>query len=299
MISRSAQFTLSAALALVVVVALAACGGGGHASSSPATTTTATSGSTENASHSSSTESGDETIATVSGTPITRAQVNNWMTALGGNVYYFVSHTGTAPEGLVSDPPDYGRCVATLEAGAAKSPLGHARESATELLGKCRELYTALKIEATTYLISSQRAIQLGKLEGVTVTPAQAEQLFLQTKAREYPTEALLTKYLTSRHMTLSDLQTEAKLDLISQAVYKRITSSSRATAQYTALEKQLVAATSCQPGYVVGGCKQFKGGPLYPTAYPPSALMEQVYATLTDGCWDLRGCGKQIGKPQ
>jgi len=237
----------------------------------------------------------NEIIARVNTTPITRAQVNHWMTTLGGIVYYNISHTLTLPEGLLSDPPNPGHCVTVLETEATHSPLGHARENSTELLAKCRELNEAVKIEATTYLISTQQNIQIAAKEGITPTPTEIQHLYQQTRQQRYPTPTLEHKYLESHHMTLPDLLLETKLDVIGQHLYPKITTPQGKT-QYLTLQKQLTTKTTCQPNYNVEGCNHHTPTPTYPHN-PPSALLEQVSATITDSCIDLRGCAKQIGQ--
>jgi len=275
-------------LVALAALLLAACGGG-HGSTS--------SSSAQNASDTSQSTSSEEAVVARVGTvPITRAQVNHWMHSLGGSAYYYVSHSLTVPEDLVSDPPNYGRCVSTLEAVAARSPLGHARENASELLTKCHELNEAFRINALNYLLNTEREIQIGAQEGVVATPQQTQRFFQQLKHREYPTETALRTYLESRRVSLSDLLLEAKLDLISKGLTKKIDNAQEG-ARFEKLEKQMVAKTTCEPGYVVEGCSEFTGNTRYPNLTAPSALMEQVSAIVTDTCIDLRGCGKQIGK--
>ncbi|HKI40811.1 MAG TPA: hypothetical protein VKA66_10555 [Mycobacterium sp.] len=272
------------ALAAVTLVACGAGNKGTAGSSNSAASTQDTAGQTQSASIS-------EVVARVGDAPITRAQVNHWMTALAGSIYYFISHE-LVPEGMLSDPPNYPRCLASLEAAAAHSPLGHARESAVELLAKCRELNQVLKSEATSYLIGAQQAIQIAQQEGITVTPAEVQQFFQQSRTQEYPTEAALREYLKGRRHTLDDRLLEVKLELLGQEVYKKLKPHA-----YTALLHQYVAKTTCQPGYIVEACRQYRGGSASPSTRSPSTLMEQVLAIGTGVCSDLAGCARQVGK--
>jgi hypothetical protein len=281
-------------LAALAAVTLTACGGSHNTPASsqvaqstpPPTTSTAAAGET--------------VVARVAGTPITQAQVSHWMNTLEGTIYHTVSSfQSPGPEGLVSDPPDYGRCVKTLEAteAAVTRQLGHPRESSTELLTKCRELNQALKIEATSHLIGTQQIIQIARQEHITISPTELQHFFNQVRAREYPTETDLHNYLTSRRMTLPDLLLETKLDLINQTLTNKLKlNTPQGQTHYTTLQQQATTQTTCQPTYNVEGCNQHKPGPTYPTP-SPAILIEQIYALNTNTCTDPTACSKQIGQ--
>jgi hypothetical protein len=286
---------VSAAALLAIPLCLAACGGSASKPSRSETTTAAT----RNASLAS-----DAIVARVGSTPITKAQVSHWMTVLGGSVYNNISHDLILPQGLLSDPPSYRRCVSTLEAAGAASPLGHTRETSAELLTKCRELNEAVRIQATIFLIGAQRTIAFAAEQGVVASPAEVEAWFKKTRATKYPTEADLRQYLQSRRRTIGDLLLEQKLELLSSKLTKKIASSggiaALANSDGIALLKQSyqrwIEKTDCSPGYVVETCSQYRGAPTYPNR-TPSALLEQVSAVVTDKCVNLAGCGKQVGE--
>jgi hypothetical protein len=275
------RIPLLVGVAFVVACALAACGSSSKQAASATTTANA---------------NPNEVVARVGELPVTRAQVNHWMMALAGGDYYEVSRHSTIPEGLVSDPPNYARCAASLEAAAAKTPSGNAKESGVQLVAKCRQLYQALKVQAASYLVSVQRAVGLGHDEGVTVSDGQLQQFFQRLKAREYPTEAAFQQYLTSRRRNRSDVLLEAKLNLLGEGIIKKI-KTPQGRAKYGEAERRWTEKTNCQPGYVVEGCKQYKGGATYPSTPSPSILMEQVAALASGRCVNLAACGKQVGK--
>jgi hypothetical protein len=237
-----------------------------------------------------------EVVAQVGEYPLTRAQVDHWMLHFAGGDYSIVSRNATVPDGLVSDPPDYARCVASLEAAAAKSPLGGAKETGVQLVGKCRQLYQALKTQATSFLVSTQRTIGLGRDLGVTASEAQVQRLFQQAKAREYPTGADLHRYLATKRWTLADVLLQTKLEVLGDAIIKKI-HTPQGRAKLSEAERLWTEKTDCKPGYVVEYCKQYKGGASYPSSPPPSVLMEQVTATVTGRCVNLAACAKQVGK--
>jgi hypothetical protein len=151
------------ATAVLAIAGLTACGGGGSQSSSEQSKAAAS-----------------QVVARVNGTPITRAEVSHWMTTLAGRDYYSVSHKLATPAGLVSDPPNYARCVAKLESVEARQS-----ETAVQLLNKCRQLYQALRIQATSYLVGALRGIGIAHELGVDVSEAAATRRYQEASARE------------------------------------------------------------------------------------------------------------------
>lgn len=231
-----------------------------------------------------------QVVATVNGTPITRAQVNHWMATLAGRDYYAVSHRLTIPAGLVSDPPDYAGCVAKLESVAA-----HASETSVQLLGKCRQLYQALRIQATEYLVGALRGIGMAHELGVDVSDATATRRYQELAAREYPSQAAYHRYLASTGESVSDGVLETKLELIGTAMLKKLNNPT-GHVRYALAEQRWASKVDCTAGYVVEYCKQYKGGRTYPTP-PPSVLMEQTAALVTGRCINLAACREQAQK--
>jgi hypothetical protein len=291
----TAASLLSAALTALL---LAACGTSTHTAASTHNPTNPTGPGTQASGTSTETQASsnpNEAVARVAGTPITRAQVDHWMTNLGGTTYYFVSHQMALPEGLLSDPANYGHCVATIEREASKSPLGHAVENSTELLTKCHELNEALKRYATSYLIEVQQALHIAQEQHVTPALTQITRKYNEIKAREYPTTTALNQYLTSHRATIPDLILQAKISLIANAYLAKIKPETPlGHAQYITYEKRWITQTTCQPNYTVPDCNNKINTNLYPHTPPPSVLMEQIAATITDKCYDPKGCAKQ-----
>jgi hypothetical protein len=242
----------------------------------------------------------NEVIATVGTAPITRAQVNHWMLTFARNdfnaVSRIVSPSASVPEGLVSDPPNYARCVAVLEAVAAKSPAPGAKETGVQLLSKCRQLYQALRTQATTYLVNIQRTIALGRDEGVTASDAEVQRLFSQFKAREFTTDAAFRRYLATSKRSVPDIMVAMRQDVISNGIIKRL-KTLQGKASFNEAEQRWTQKTSCKTGYVVEHCKQYKGGATYASTPPASVLMEQVAALISGRCVNVEACGKQAGK--
>lgn len=262
-----------------LIAALAACGGGSKSTAS-------------------SSGSGDssltgEVVAKVGDSVITKAEVNHWMTSLGGEDYYELSRRHTVPLGLVSDPPNYAACVANLEAAMGSTPpKGGSLPSAAQLLTKCRELNQAVKAQAVTFLVGNQWQINLDRELGLTASEAEVTRLFNKIKAERFPTAAALNAYLRPQRWTLADERLSVELDVLGQKYQHEIeTGGKQAYAKFLLAAQRWTAKTDCRPGYVVSPCKQYKE-PKTPPTKSPAVLMEQVASIIIDRCTDRAACG-------
>lgn len=263
------RLLLAVVAAGLVGMCFAACGGGGSSS---------------------------DVVAQVGGTPITKSTVNHWMATLAGGDYHQLSAKNTIPDGLVSEPPNYPRCVANLEAAAARVPGRGLNLTVVQLLTKCRQLYHALRDQAVALLVNDQWLIALARDEGLTATDAEVMQLFKRVKAEEFPTEAALRQYLASRKLSLADELFLLKIDLLEQKILTKAQQGGKqAVAKFTAAAQRWTTKTTCQSGYVVQHCKEYTGAPK-PTPSQPSAsvMIEQIAAIATGRCINLPACARQ-----
>lgn len=283
MFERFPRPHVAAALVTLLAIALTSCGGG--SSSSGAT----------RASAANSSASSGEVVARVGAFPITKPQVSHWMSALAGGDYYELSGKNTVPADLVSDPPRYSTCVARLEAAAAAAPHKLYSVTGVQLLTKCRQLYQALRSQATAYLV---RALYVGGLAsdvGVAVNDQEILDDYKRSTAERFPIPAEATRYLTSRREALSDRLLGQKVALLSKKILAKLKAlGSSGAATLSQSEAKWTAKTDCRPGYVVEHCKQFHGEPPRTAANPSaSVLMEQVAAIAVGRCINLAACAK------
>jgi hypothetical protein len=240
--------------------------------------------------------SGD-VVATVGGTPVTRVAVNHWMATLAGGDYFELSGQNAVPDGLVSDPPNYPRCVARLEAAAASSPKRFGTEpTGAQLLTKCEQLTEALRLQATEFLIRSQRLMAIARDQGVTASDNEIQHLFKRVNAEQFPRPGELQQYLASRKESVADDLFLLQLDLLSNKMQEKIDGGGQpARAKLAELERKWRARTDCHAGYVVEYCKQHTKGPVSTSNSPSAAvLMEQVATIATGRCINLAACGRQ-----
>lgn len=268
---RRLQKLLTPAAIISAALLLSACGSGKTNNTSSGASDRAT----QNTAVQTQNGNGGEVVARVGTTPITKAEVSHWMNALGATLFYQDSGSRTLPEGLLSDPPNYPRCVSGLEAAATTAPVkGH--ESAVELLAKCREADQSLKVYATSHLIAARQSIHIAKEMGATTTPSKVRSVFEQEMAREYPTPAALRAYLVSHRHTISDELLETEVQVLGTQVLHQI-QTPQGHSRYLALLARASAVTTCSPAYIVEGCKQFKGSLPHTTA---SIVMEDLART-------------------
>jgi hypothetical protein len=228
-------------------------------------------------------------VAQVGSTAITRVELSHWMSTLAGGDFYEISHNHQVPAGLVSDPPNYGACVAHLEAAAAHAGTA-SRANAAQLLSKCRQLNQALRQQATGFLVEADWIIGLARDEGVTASKGEIDELFSRVKAQEFPTAARLRQFLSSHRRTLADERFVIELDVLRERLAQKLTAGGRQMlVKLTEDGQRWSAKTNCRPGYVVAHCRQFTGATS--SGPSPAVLLEQV-ATITGvQCVNRRAC--------
>jgi len=284
----------AAATVTLIAVSISACGGGGSASgSSVASTSSQTNGKPPAPSLGPAT---GEVVARVGSVPITRGQINHWMATLAGGDYHELSAGRTVPEGLVSDPPSYGRCVARLEAVMAAAPIKTgAHPTGVQLLTKCRQLYRAIKAQATELLVTTELVFGLAADEGVAVSEAQVLAAYRHSNAERFQTAAQLASDQAARRVSVSDELLLTKKNLLAEKIVTKLKSQSVGPTGLARAEASWNAKIDCRPGYVVEHCKQFHGAPPpSPDSPPATVLMEQVAALVTGHCTYIAACGKQ-----
>jgi len=265
-VRRSKLRALALVAAALTVLGLAACGG----------------------------SSTGEVVAHVGADAITRPLVSHWMSTLAGGDYYELSASHTLPGGLVSDPPNYSACVSHLQAAAVGNPKASASLTPTHLLLRCRQINLALKIQATIFLLKGQQLIDAYRQQGLTADEKEVQQLFEKIKAEQYPTQAALRQFLTSRHQTLADLKLVVLLDVLRQKGAKKVAAEgTQALGRLLEAERRWIAKTHCSSGYIVQNCSQFKGEQKYPGGLSPAILMEKVTALVTGRCTNLPACAE------
>jgi hypothetical protein len=226
-----------------------------------------------------------DAVAVVGSTAITAGSLNHWMqSVVGGDL--FERTRVKAPPGLVSDPPDYNRCVTAAEQIVPKSADGKPRLSQQELLQRCRQLNHALAAQALTLLISFAERTGEGAEQGITASEQDVRKFFERVQAEDFPKPGAFQLYLTQRDWVPSDEYTQLKRNIISTRMIERFKAKhagdpdwQRAYGEFLEANlKKWKSKTTCRSGLVVAQCRQFKGT-APPESEAPAILLEDLTA--------------------
>ncbi len=121
--------------------------------------------------------------------------------------------------------------------------------------------------QALGFLITSEWVLGEAKARGISVSEAEVKQHYAQLVHQSFPKAGSLQKFLAKSGETEADLLARVKGELLVGRIAAHLTagqSASRRSAILTAFESSFhthwKALTSCQPGYVMEDCKQYKG---------------------------------------
>jgi hypothetical protein len=225
--------------------------------------------------------SSDPTVATVGKTKISRSTLNHWMSTMAGGDYQELVGS-TAPAGLVSEPADYPRCVAAAKQIKPKTPPASVPNEAT-LKIRCRQLQTAVKEQALSYLISVLWLAEEGAELGQNVSDSEVSHKVQETVSTGYKSPVAFRRFLASRHWSLGDERTLLKRNLLDakflQRLKGRLAALGGSEKTYIKLVDQHVAEwrskTKCSPGYTAWQCKP--SGFEVAANPPASILVEQL----------------------
>jgi hypothetical protein len=237
-----------------------------------------------------SNDRGEAIVAQVGGSRITRSELSHWMaTIVGGDYDENLHHP--APRGLVSDPPDYAKCISAIEtlgppANTAETP----QQAHATLQSDCQKLYQDLKQQTLSYLIHGLWSVEEAAEYGIAVTNAQIQQTLTRIKKERYASPAAFAALLANREWSLSDELYLIKRDLLyaklgakhNELLHKTTNASGVALERIVFLHeleeiKRWKGRTSCTPGYVVPECAHYSGAG---TTSSPNSLLEQITAS-------------------
>jgi hypothetical protein len=252
---RFRQRRLPQLLACCLVVALAGCGGAGG---------------------------GGEAVVRVNGAPITKAQVEHWMSVVAASA----STDPGEPKFKTPKPPGYAACIAYLKRypsfGASAEPV---KPAPAGLRAKCELEYSKEQLKALYQLISFDWVSgEAGEL-GVTLAPAEQSKLLSFYEHRSFPNGESFGQYLASMGQTRSDIRMQLELELLVAGVHRKLEAQASARGLTTTAQRQLALTrfaegyerewrqrTDCQAGYVVPICRQYVA-PNTPPALVPNAV--------------------------
>ncbi len=222
---------------IVAVVGLAACGGSGMPG---------------------------DTVVQVGGSSITKATLDHW-TSVEAILAYDTNPKQPVPKGVVPVPPSYTACIAYLEATAPKSAKGQSKLTAAQLKSQCQQHYEELQQHILGILINFDWLAGESADQGIKVTDEEVKRQFTRFKHEQFRTEAAFQRFLGFTGESLSDELLIMKRNLLTEEIAQKVIEKKGLTAQQQqqagkAFVKKWTARTNCRAGYVVPGCKQYKG---------------------------------------
>jgi phosphatidylethanolamine-binding protein (PEBP) family uncharacterized protein len=123
--------------------------------------------------------------------------------------------------------------------------------------------------QALGFLITSEWVLGEATARGASVSEAEVKQRFAQLVHESFPKAGSMQKYLAKSGETEADLLARIKVELLASKIAAKVSagkSAAQRSAALTAFENAFHAHwknyTSCQPGYVMEDCKQYKGKP-------------------------------------
>lgn len=207
--------------------------------------------------------SGDPTVATVGKTKVSRSTLNHWMNTMVGGDYQEISGE-PAPAGLVSEPANYSRCVTAAKRIKPKSssapPLNEA-----QLQIRCRQLHTAVKEQALSYLISALWRSEEGAELGQSVSESELSRKVQELAYREYKSPAAFRRFLASRHWSIADERYLLRRNLLDAKFLQRLKQRAAALGggekAFGKLTSENIAKwrakTSCSSGFTAWQCRK------------------------------------------
>jgi phosphatidylethanolamine-binding protein (PEBP) family uncharacterized protein len=123
--------------------------------------------------------------------------------------------------------------------------------------------------QALGFLITSEWVLGEAAARHISISEAEVKQRFAQLVHESFPKAGSLKKYLAKSGETEADLLARIKVELLASRIAAKVTagkSASQRTTLLTAFENGFHTHwkhyTSCDPGYVMEDCKQYKGKP-------------------------------------
>jgi hypothetical protein len=232
--------------ACLAALALGACGGSSSASH-PASSTS------EPPAHTTS----SDTVAQVGQLAIDRQMLSHWM-EIKLEEDYESTFRRHAPQGLVSEPPNYPACSAALRRLA---PLRGTEKrkppaSAARLGNACQQLYRAIKTQALTYLVASDWLINFDSTHGVQVSDKETAQTLRRIGTEQHSRPGQSAE---SRRQAFGKAVYLAKIDLLGKKLAQRIQSEGGPHGKLAQEASTSADTAICPPEYVVTHCKQLK----------------------------------------
>ena len=160
-------------------------------------------------------------VASVDGTPISKATFDHWMTIAADSANADGTTTQRIP---VPVPPDYAACVSYLKSTQAKLlTKGQKASTDAQLKSQCATEYQADKAQVVQFLVSAQWVVNEAANEGLSVTNKQVANEFATIRSQQFKTDAEYKTFLAQSGYSPADLLLRVKLQLLSTDLRNKV----------------------------------------------------------------------------
>lgn len=199
----------------------------------------------------------------VQGHVLSQGEVAHWMSVVAKRDYELLPR-GPVPAWAVPVPPDYTACAEHLRTSRSRPRSTSTVPAKTQ----CERQYQALRDQVLYSLTTAEWLISEGERLGFKLTRAEIQKHFETVKKNLFPSEAAFRRYLLYTGETVRDQLFRAEIKLYQAKMEARELQElktgkvSEQTLNRRAEEfpKRWAAHTSCQPGYVLPNCKEYRG---------------------------------------
>lgn len=155
-------------------------------------------------------------VASVDGTPITKADYEHWA---------LITAKSPGAQGspvIIPDPPNYERCIADLK---RQSRDARARTTPTDsqLLAQCRQVETQIMQQSMALLVQADWIEKEAEELGVEVSDADVQRSLEETKRQSFPRRGDYEEFLRRSGMTERDILFRLHIQELSTKITEKI----------------------------------------------------------------------------
>lgn len=193
---------------------------------------------------------------------ITRGTFSHWMlvTALRDAEESGYGPSGSLRDVVVPDPPRFQACVRSLV-------LAGAKDARASLKQTCRRRYAALKAQVLASLMTAEWFFAEGEARGLRVSAAEVEARDARVERNAFKTEQRFQAYLRRGAETEADRRFRSRIKLFSAKIAEQVEGDGPTAERQRRLlgfmkgfARKWAAHTRCSRGYVVAGCREYRG---------------------------------------
>jgi phosphatidylethanolamine-binding protein (PEBP) family uncharacterized protein len=122
---------------------------------------------------------------------------------------------------------------------------------------------------ALGFLITSAWLLGEASAQGVAVSETEVKRRLAELKRQSFPKAGSLAKFLAKSHESEADLLGRVRVELLESRIAAKVTAGKSAAQRKSTLasfqeafQRRWKARTTCQPGYVMEDCSEYKGKP-------------------------------------